>query len=316
MGKHFADTPWFAGTKGAQELVRRAITGAAKGEAFRREIALVRPNGETMTFDFSLTPVRNEAGGVQFLVPEGRDITEVKRAESALLKSEKLAAVGRLASGIAHEIRNPVAMIASALATAADTATDAQERDEMFAIADRQAKRLERLTTDFLTYARPSAPRRTPILISDLLSSIAAVTRVRVTGREIRLACLVACDETVNLDASQVEGALLNLTLNAIDAVDGTGGIDIRARMEDSLLGIEVQNSGRAIPELHLARIFEHFFTTKPGGTGLGLAAARGVARAHGGDLWVSRNEEGSVTFTMTLAACAVEEDEQEAAGG
>lgn len=243
-------------------------------------------------------------------------LSDLRSARERLINEEKLAAVGRLASGIAHEIRNPVAMITSALATAADTATDTRERDEMFAIAERQAKRLERLTTDFLTYARPSIPRRAPILISDLLSAVVAVTRVRVTGREIRLACEVVCNETVNLDASQVEGALLNLTLNAIDAMDGAGRIDLRATMEVGLLAIEVQNSGGAIPEPHLTRIFEPFFTTKPEGTGLGLAAARGVARAHGGDLWVSRNHDGSVTFTMTLAADGVKDDKQEAVHG
>jgi signal transduction histidine kinase len=245
-----------------------------------------------------------------------RTLSELRSAREQLIDEEKLAAVGRLASGVAHEIRNPVAMITSALATAADTATEPRERDEMFAIAGRQARRLERLTTDFLTYARPSAPRRAPILLSDLLSSVAAVTRVRITGRRIRLAFDVICDQTVTLDAPQVEGALLNLTLNAADAVDDAGEIDIRANLEDGLLEMEVRNSGMAIPELHLARIFEPFFTTKPGGTGLGLASARGVARAHGGDLWVSRNEAGSVTFTMTLAGCAVVEGAEEAVRG
>lgn len=233
-------------------------------------------------------------------------LSDLQSTREQLLKEEKLAAVGRLASGIAHEIRNPVAMITSALATAADGAADTRERDEMFSIADRQARRLEKLTTEFLTYARPSVPRRSWVGVADLISAVESVTRIRAEERGIRIASRVEGDSTACIDVSQVEGALLNLALNAIDAMSEGGEIQLGAAMEGDVLRIEVWNSGRAIPEEHLQRIFEPFFTTRPNGTGLGLAIARGVAQAHGGDLWVSSNEEGNVAFTMTLAGNAV----------
>jgi signal transduction histidine kinase len=237
-------------------------------------------------------------------------VADLQTARERLVSEEKLAAVGRLASGIAHEIRNPVAMITSALATAADGETEVREREEMFAIADRQARRLEVLTTEFLSYARPSSPRRAPVLVSDLLAAIEGVTRLRAQaeGREVQVSCQTAEETTIAVDASQVEGAVLNLALNAIDAMDGRGRLAITAEMEDRVLRIEVRNSGKAIPEADLARIFEPFFTTKAAGTGLGLSVARGVARAHGGDLWVSRNEDGNVMFAMTVAADAARE--------
>lgn len=243
-------------------------------------------------------------------------LTDLRTTRERLVSEEKLAAVGRLASGIAHEIRNPVGMIMSALATAEDPATDDTEREEMFSIAGRQASRLEALTTEFLTYARPSVPRRSPILISDLLSGIEGVTRVRAAGRAIQVACHAAEGVTVVVDASQVEGALLNLTLNAIDAIRDEGMIEVRAELGNNVLQIEVENSGSAIPDPQVERIFEPFFTTKPNGTGLGLAIARGVARAHGGDLWISWNEDGRVAFTMTLTAFEREPDQQEAGRG
>lgn len=243
-------------------------------------------------------------------------LSDLQSTREQLVNEEKLAAVGRLASGIAHEIRNPVAMIASALATAADQATDAKEREEMFAIADHQARRLEKLTTGFLSYARPSLPRRSSIAIADLLDAVEGVTRIRAGERGVSVECRVEDRAVVSLDASQVEGALLNLTLNAIDALQGAGEIALAAKFEQGLLCIEVRNSGRAIPERHLSRIFEPFFTTRAGGTGLGLAIARGVARAHGGDLWVSSNQEGNVAFTMTLTVGALDGIEQEEARG
>jgi two-component system sensor histidine kinase HydH len=243
-------------------------------------------------------------------------LVDLQNARESLVREEKLAAVGRLASGIAHEIRNPVAMIASALTTAADAATEVKEREEMFAIAGRQARRLEILTTDFLTYARPSVPRRSPILLADLLSSVEGITRIRAIDRHIEVTCRTAQEATVNIDASQVEGALMNLTLNAVEATAEKSAITVAAGVEDNVLHIEVENSGSAIPDSNLARIFEPFFTTKQGGTGLGLAIARGVARAHGGDLWVSRNENGRVAFTMTLAANVADGNQQEAVRG
>jgi signal transduction histidine kinase len=116
------------------------------------------------------------------------------------------------------------------------------------------------------------------------------------------------------VDASQIEGALLNLCLNAIDAMAANGSVAITAVKGNGSLRIDVANSGPAISAANMDRIFEPFFTTKPAGTGLGLAIARSVARAHGGDLWVSRNEDGNVVFTMTLDVQADRATEREAA--
>lgn len=225
----------------------------------------------------------------------------LRATREQLIREEKLAAVGRLASGIAHEIRNPVAMISSSLTTAAETGLGEEEREEMFSIAARQAKRLEALTADFLTYARPSVPQRSRVLVNELLSYIADVIRMHAARRDITVSSDQNGVMPVEVDASQLEGALLNLALNSIDAMPEGGTIELRASLSGDTLCIEVQNSGRAIPDAVLARIFEPFFTTKPTGTGLGLAIARGVARTHNGELWVSSNQDGRVTFSMTL---------------
>lgn len=227
---------------------------------------------------------------------------ELERARESLIEQEKLAALGRFASGIAHEIRNPVAMIVSSLATASYPEASTVEREEMFAIAAREARRLEKLTGDFLTYARPSRPQRSQIDLSDILHHVAEVSRVRASGSSIEVECGPVDESLMEIDAAQVEGALLNLSLNAIDATPKGGHVKLRSVTNGGHVRIEVENSGTRISEENLSRIFEPFFTTKPGGTGLGLAIARGVAMAHGGNLWVSTNSEGSVVFTMTLA--------------
>jgi signal transduction histidine kinase len=245
-----------------------------------------------------------------------RKVAELESTRERLLAEKKLAAVGRLASGIAHEIRNPVAMISSSLATAASPASDSGEREEMFAIALREARRLENLTTDFLTYARPSPPQRAIISIGDVARHVADVTRMRAAGRSIDIECAASENIFASVDGSQIEGALLNLSLNALDATPAGGSIELRLSDGKGIVTLEVENSGKAISDSHFERVFEPFFTTKAGGSGLGLAIAKGIAVAHGGDLWVSRNTDGAVAFTMTLTKYSDGEFGEEAMHG
>lgn len=246
-----------------------------------------------------------------------KKMAELDATRERLVAEEKLAAVGRFASGIAHEIRNPVAMISSSLATAAFPASDAGEREELFAIASREAKRLEDLTTDFLTYARPSALQRSVISISDVVRHIADVTRIRAANRSIEVRCLLSDAEIFGeADGARLESALLNLTLNAVAATPAGGHVELRIRSDENVITLEVENSGEAIPDSNLGRVFEPFFTTKADGTGLGLAIARSVALAHDGDLWVSANVDGAVVFSMTLLSSTAEELSEEAFDG
>ena len=248
----------------------------------------------------------NQLKANQSKLKSSLELLQATRAR--LISEEKLAAVGRLASGVAHEIRNPVAMISSSLATAAYPETVEGEREEMFAIAARESKRLESLTADFLTYARPSPLRRAPVLINDQLSYIAAVTRAHAASRGITIVSELEGALLAEIDAPQMEGALLNLVLNAIDATPSGGTVKLNASLTGNVLRIDIEDSGPAIPEADLPQIFEPFFTTKPAGTGLGLAIARSAAIAHGGDLHLSQNRDGCVTFSMTLSRSALNE--------
>lgn len=239
------------------------------------------------------------------------NMAELEATRERLAREEKLAAVGSLASGIAHEIRNPVAMIASSLETAGYPNANPDEREEMFAIAAREAKRLENLTSDFLAYARPRVPQRTEVRISDVLDHVANVTRLRASESGIRVEYVPSDDGIVAVDPFQLEGALVNLAINAIAATWREGTVRIRSHMTDGYFHFEVENTGEKIPENELQRIFEPFFTTKRSGTGLGLAIARAVARSHGGDILVSKNEHGAVAFTMTVATAPAVKDEE-----
>jgi signal transduction histidine kinase len=228
-------------------------------------------------------------------------LVQLEQAKERLLIEEKLAAVGRLSSAIAHEIRNPVAMISSALATAFNDGLDSNERQEMFEIAAKEAARLEKLTTDFLVYARPRPPTKQPGDVAESIAYVADICRPRATEKAVTIGAEAPDGLRANMDAGQVQQALLNLVINAIEASSSGGVILLRGMRDNGLIRIEIENSTGPIPHEAVDRVFEPFFTTKPSGTGLGLAIARNIARGHGGELVLSRNLADSVQFSITL---------------
>ena len=234
-------------------------------------------------------------------------LVELEQARERLLIEEKLAAVGRFSSAIAHEIRNPVAMISSALTTAFNQAVGSPERQEMFEIAAKEASRLEKLTTDFLAYARPRPPVKQPSDVSESIGYVADICRPRAAEKGVTVEAEAPEGLRATVDAGQVQQALLNLVMNAIEASPSGGNVSLCGKRDNGSIRIEIDNANGPIPRDAVDRIFEPFFTTKPAGTGLGLAIARNIALGHGGDLVLSRNQAGSVQFCITLPACTGE---------
>ncbi len=233
-----------------------------------------------------------------------RNLSELERTRERLLAEEKLAAVGRLSAAIAHEIRNPVAMISSALSTAVGCAVDAKEREEMFEIAAKEAGRLERLTTDFLTYARPRPAQKAPAAALDVVAYTAELCRPHAWGSGVEIAVDAPAGLVVEVDLGQIQQALLNLTMNAVQACPAGNTVILRASsLRDGVARFEVENPGAAIPREAASQIFEPFFTTRPGGTGLGLAISRNIATSHGGELYLRINGPDRICFAMDLPA-------------
>jgi two-component system sensor histidine kinase HydH len=237
-----------------------------------------------------------------------RNLLELKQARAKLLEEETLAAVGRLSSAIAHEIRNPVAMIASSLTMAKQSELGSQQHGEMCEIAAREAVRLEKLTTDFLNYARPRKPETSPNLIHDTLAYVASVCRAHAGDKDVEIEVDAPESLEAELDPAQIQQALLNLVMNAIDASPKGGTVRLKSDWDGfSEVCVWVSNNGTPIAQAVEARIFEPFFTTKPRGTGLGLAIARNIARSHGGDLSISSNQPNNVSFCLRLPAARAE---------
>ena len=176
-------------------------------------------------------------------------LQELNRTKERLLLEEKLAAVGRLSSAIAHEIRNPVAVIASALSTARRGGLDVSEREEMFGIAAKEAARLERLTTDFLTYARPRGPERVATSVGDTLGYVIDVCRPRSSQRDVTVSGTVVGEPVANADPAQVQQALINLVINAVEASAPGGFVTLRAvSSNNGSIRIDIEDTAGPIP--------------------------------------------------------------------
>jgi signal transduction histidine kinase len=239
--------------------------------------------------------LRREQGKVQSA------LHELEQTRDRLVSEEKLAAIGRLASAIAHEIRNPIAMISSSLSTAQQPGMEPELRDEMFDIAATEAHRLETFTTDFLAYARTAKPDKQPESLTTIAEYVGSLAKARAGEAGARVGTVCMGNGTAMVDAFQIQQAVVNLVLNAIDAAGQGGRIEIGCQAQNQDLEIYVQNTGKAIPEDIATRVFEPFYTTKPRGTGLGLAIARNIARGHGGELVLDCNEPDCIRFAMRL---------------
>src|SRR5579863_8745169 len=235
-----------------------------------------------------------------------RNLEELEHTRKQLLADEKLAAIGQLSRAIAHEIRNPVAMISSSLATAIRPGQSETEREEMFAIAAKEAQRLERLTTDFLIYARPRPVQVARVNLADTLNYVATVARAHAANEGVTIDVAVDNSLEGEFDANQMHQALLNLVLNAIDACRHGDLVKLNAQINgNGRIRIDVVDPAGPIPAETVAHIFEPLFTTKQGGNGLGLSIARNIARAHGSDIVLRVNEPRRVCFSIEIPARA-----------
>lgn len=226
-------------------------------------------------------------------------VSELRRLQQRLVEEEKLAAIGQLSSAIAHEIRNPVSMIASSLKMVEGRGPGSEVAREMFSIAATEAKRLETLTGDFLAFARTKEPRMKATPVRASLDYLAGLSKALAEEKGVSIEVEGSDTLEFNMDADQIHQALLNLLTNALRATPRGGRVIIGAGTIDGRPALYVENTGPKIPHEDVSKIFDPFFTSAAKGTGLGLSIVRKIARSHGGEAWLAENEEGRVRFEI-----------------
>jgi signal transduction histidine kinase len=222
------------------------------------------------------------------------------RAQAEARQRETLAAVGEMAAGLAHEVRNPVAAIRGASQAISPEATPEQAR-EMLEVIDEETERLGRVVGEFLDYARPSSPRREGVNAGDLANRVARWAEL--AGSTLRVEVEIAPEAApVAGDPDQLQRAFENLVRNAAEAT-GRGGT-LRIRVTPGWEGqtrIRFEDDGPGIPDDFLPQLFRPFQTTKAGGTGLGLALVHRIVESHGGSIRVDGRPGRGAVFIVEL---------------
>lgn len=258
------------------------------------------------------------AGTLAIFWIQARHTAERGALEAAVAREQRLSAMGNLAAGVAHEIRNPLNAIAIGLQRLGmEFAPSQEERREEHArfvrILRDQVGRLNTLIEQFLALARPLTLHLAEEPVASLLGELAALLQPQATAQGVRIELEAPEGLRARMDRGQLHQALLNVLLNAIQAMPEGGTLRIRAERAPAGrrgggLSIRVQDTGPGIGPAELERIFEPYFTTKEGGTGLGLALARKVVQEHGGEIGAESPAGGGALFTIRLPLAGAED--------
>jgi two-component system, sporulation sensor kinase A len=267
------------------------------------EIQLRRFDGPSIYVRDTLRSVQGEGGEVLYYDGSLEDITEQKRAEQYLLRTERLAAMGQVMATLAHEIKNPLQGIQSNLELIRDFPLENDEREEHLQVCLREVDRLVEITRRMLSFSWSGSHTARPVSIPQIWEKTLALFNATLQSTAIQ----VTTDFPDHLPPilgvpDQINQVLINLVLNAIQAMPHGGIIHIAASVEREMLKLTLVNNGPPIPVDQLEHIFDPFFTTRPDGTGLGLFISHNIITQHRGTLFVENLEDGAgVAFTIIL---------------
>jgi two-component system, NtrC family, sensor histidine kinase HydH len=225
---------------------------------------------------------------------------ELQASFESLRRAERLTALGRLSAGLAHEIRSPLSAIQGALEIATRPELDAERREEFTALVKKEFARLNEMLNHFLEFARPRPPQLRPTSLQTMMEGVCGLVSEFTSGHNISTRCTSRrLTASVSLDSDQIKEVLLNLVINASEALQPGGTIEVWAEEIEDVVVISVKDDGSGVDEENLQQIFDPFFTTKPTGTGLGLSIAYRIMEQHGGKIEAKRNLDHGMTFSL-----------------
>ncbi len=271
------------------------------------EIRVRHKLGDWRRIRFNFSPLSDEKGIIEGVVLSGRDVTDLKRLEEQLIQAEKLAAMGQMLAGVAHELNNPLTAIlgVTELLREREGADDPTKRQ--LELAHRQARRAARIGQNLLEFSRPASPQKKALDVNNLLERTLQLHEHSLRRNNIEVDFHPPSDlPGVVGDANQLIQVLLNLVTNAEQAireVRDTGRIQLRAGRNGNQITVTVQDDGVGIRSEALPHIFDPFYTTKRpgGGTGLGLSICMSIIREHGGNIEAETLPAGGSAFTIYL---------------
>lgn len=286
------------------ELERTILVRVGRGESVApHEDVRIRKDGTSIHASVTVFPIKDSTGQVIGVSRFVRDITARKRAEEQLRETERLAELGTLASGLAHEIGTPMNVIQGRAEYMMERSSDEPTKKGLQTIVT-QVERITKLMTQLMAFARHSPPKRQALNLRHTIHETLEFFRERFTQH--RTVVELACDEDcppVLADPNQMSQVLINLIVNAIHAMPDGGTLRLGLTATNGRAELTVADTGKGIAKEHMTRIFEAFFTTKETGqgTGLGLSVVKGVIDEHGGSIAVESEPGRGTTFTIYL---------------
>ena len=296
---------------GWSDLESLGIQGEEVNRPLRFEAKGTAADGRALIVGMTLNPLVD--GGIRVgLVGIFKDLTQVRRMEAEAQRREWLARLGEMSAGMAHEIRNPLAALAGAMQLLRRDVGGDEQSARLMDIVVQEAKRLDRIITEFLRFARPPALAPVVCNLNHILAETLELLALEcLPSSPVRIeTCLSKEPLLAQADADQLKQVFWNLGLNAVQAMPQGGMLTVSSRLrpacqmgDQDRVEIAFQDTGRGIQSDHLEKIFLPFFTTKSAGSGIGLAAVHRIIDLHGGGIQVSSEEGQGARFVITMPA-------------
>ncbi len=269
----------------------------------RCETELGRPDGTRVPLRVTCSALTSGDAERVGLIVACEDLSAQRAMEARIRQADRLATLGRLSANIAHEIRNPLASLTGAIEALTGGTTLGEERERLTQIVLRESDRLNQMIKAFLDYARPTPLTTRVVDVSLVVEEVLVLLEHRELPPGLKIVRAIPPALPWELDQHRFRQALWNLCLNAVQAMPAGGELSVSVGADDGTLKISVGDTGEGIAPADLAHVFEPFFSTKPGGSGLGLALVHRIVHEHGGDIEVQSAPELGTTFVLTLPA-------------
>lgn len=277
------------------------------------EVRGLTPSGREKTFAVNVTALIVPEQGTIGYVYTFEDRTELRRLENEIRMRDRLAAVGRLAAGIAHEIRNPLASIAGSINVLSEVTPFNEEQKTLVNIITRESTRLNNIISDFLVYSREKSFKFSRMDLVPLLEDALVLLSNRSQTKELTIVRDYALSEAfAAIDADRIKQVFWNLLENAVRAMQGKGTITVSVRAVGDFLRVGVRDTGPGIPPNLTEKIFEPFQSRFEGGTGLGLAIVYQIVQAHGAKIYVQSKLGSGAEFILEILHARAAEVVQE----
>jgi len=267
----------------------------------REQVLYTTPSGKKSTLGFSTSKLRDNLNKTQGYIIIFQDLTDVKELEDRVKDSEKLALLGQLAAGLAHELRNPLSAISGAVEIISKDMVESEDNERLIKVASQEVERLNLLVEDFLILTVPIQSFSTAVDLGVLISETVDSFSKTMRRKDLNIVTDLESGTYVLANSYRIKQAIWNLLLNSMDAMPTGGTVTIRTRVEGENIQIELADDGMGISNKVISKVFDPFFTTKQVGTGLGLAIVQKVVEGYNGKINIMSSKGKGTTLIINF---------------